>query len=61
MARFYDTTNDADLSRVEGFLKRGGIGYYFREMGGRSPIKEIVVAEEDMAYAEELLSEGVVH
>lgn len=59
MARFYDTMNESELARVEGFLKKGGIGYYLLDTGNRSILKEIHVAEEDFAYAEELLA-GVV-
>ena len=55
MARFYDTTNEADLARVEGVLRRGGIEYSFREEKGEPALKEIQVAEEDMARAQELL------
>ena len=55
MARFYDTTNESDLARVEGVLRRGGIEYSFCESRGEPPMKEILVAEEDMARAEELL------
>jgi len=56
MARFYDTTNDSDLDRVTGILKKGGIEYSLRLLGDNPSIKEIDVAEEDQAYAEWLLS-----
>lgn len=52
MARFYDSVNDSDLSRVESLLKKGGIGYSLRIMGDRALLKEILVAEEDLAAAE---------
>jgi hypothetical protein len=55
MARFYDAVNNADLDRVEGILKRGGIEYSLRVLGDDSSIREIDVAEEDEAYAEWLL------
>jgi hypothetical protein len=55
MARFYDTMNNADLRRVEGLLKKGGIVYTLRMTGDGSDFKEILVAEEDLADAEMLL------
>ena len=55
MARFYDAGNDADLARVEGALRRGGIRYYFRDNRENTAMKEIMVAEEDMVHAAELL------
>lgn len=55
MARFYDTTDEADLARVEGVLRRGGIEYFSRVERGEPSLKEIQVAEEDMARAQELL------
>lgn len=58
MARFYDSVNDSDLNRVEGLLKTGGIEYSLRILGEGSAFKEIVVAEEDLLYAEELLSDS---
>ena len=56
MARFYDTASDSDLARVEDLLNSGGIAYSMRILGNGSPLKEILVAEEDFAYAEWLLS-----
>lgn len=55
MARFYDTVNDLDLERVEGLLKKGGIVYTLRILGDDTPLKEIQVAEEDLADAERIL------
>lgn len=55
MARFYDTRNESDLARVEGVLRGGGIGYFCRDSSEDTALKEIVVAEEDMVHAEELL------
>jgi hypothetical protein len=56
MARFYDTVNDSDLMRVEGLLKNGGIAYSLRALGGGTTLlKEIEVAEEDLAAAEGIL------
>lgn len=55
MARFYDTRDDAELARVEGVLKKGGIEYSCRGSRDDTALKEIMVAEEDMPRAEELL------
>ena len=56
MARVYDTVNDSDLMRVEGLLKNGGIAYSLRVLGGDTTLmKEIEIAEEDMAAAESIL------
>jgi hypothetical protein len=56
MASFYDTVNDSDLRRVEGLLKKGGIVYTLRAIGTDTAMKEIQVAEEDLADAERILS-----
>jgi hypothetical protein len=57
MARFYDTVNPAELRRLERLLKRGGIVYSLREVAtGSRILKEISVAEEDLAAAELLLA-----
>lgn len=56
MARFYDTVNNSDLKRVEGLLRKGGVVYTLNVAGdGTSRIKEIQVAEEDLAEAEKIL------
>ena len=56
MARFYDTVNYSDLRRVESLLKKGGIEYTLQVLGDESTLmKEILVAEEDLADAERLL------
>lgn len=59
MARFYDSMNDSDLSRVEELLNRGGIEYSLRILKDGSALKEILVAEEDLVYAEWLLGNSV--
>ena len=56
MARFYDTTNNADLDGVESILKSGGVEYSLRVLGDEASFKEIDVAEEDQFYADWLLS-----
>jgi hypothetical protein len=56
MASFYDTANDSDLARVENLLSNSGTAYSLRILGNESPLKEIMVAEEDLTYAEWLLS-----
>ncbi len=55
MARFYDTRSESDLARVEGVLRSGGIEYSCRDDREDAALKEIMVAEEDVATAEELL------
>lgn len=56
MARFYDTVHKSELTRVEGLLKKGGIVYTLRVLGDHSArIREIQVAEEDLAAAEKIL------
>lgn len=60
MASFYDTVNDTDLKRVEGLLKKGGIAYILRAVGKDTSLKEIQVAEEDLAEAEQIFS-GSAH
>jgi hypothetical protein len=61
MARFYDSINEYELAKVEAFLKSGGIEYSIRETGNGPLIKQILVAEEDMVNAEQLLGGGVKH
>ena len=55
MASFYDSVHDSDLSRVEGLLRKGGIGYTLRAVGKGTTLKEIQVSEEDLADAERIL------
>jgi len=56
MASFYDTVSLSDLRRVEGLLKKGGIVYTLRAVGKDTALKEIQVAEEDLADAEMIVS-----
>ena len=55
MARFYDSVDNADIKRVEGLLKKGGIVYTLHALEDDSMIKEIQVAEEDLAAAEKIM------
>ncbi|HEY5975341.1 MAG TPA: hypothetical protein VIU41_11405 [Geobacteraceae bacterium] len=55
MAKFYDTRDAGDLTRVEAILRHGGIEYAVRSSGLPDGFTEIHVAEEDLAYAFELL------
>jgi hypothetical protein len=56
MAHFYDAVNTADLDRVETLLRKGGIEYSLRIIGSATDeVKEILVAEEDVAKAEGIL------
>ena len=56
MARFYDTVSDSNLRWVEELLTRGGIEYSLRILDDKVSLKEIEVAEEDLSFAESLLS-----
>jgi nitrogen regulatory protein PII-like uncharacterized protein len=56
MVSFYDPIDTNDLNRVVRILSKGGIEYFTREerVRGISPL-QILVAEEDLARAEESL------
>jgi len=56
MARFFDTLDSKELERVENILTSGGIGFATLTARKGPPVKEILVAEEDLVYAEILLS-----
>lgn len=57
MSRFYDSLDNRELARVEQFLKKGGIEYRVQTaQEGSRLINEILVAEEDLIYADALLS-----
>jgi len=56
MAKFYDTLDSKELDRVEHILAFGGIGYTVQAARKGSPVNEILVAEEDLVYADMLLS-----
>lgn len=56
MARFYDSVNESELQRVEWSLRQGGVEYSLRILQEKPLMKEILVAEEDLAFAEKLLS-----
>lgn len=56
MARFYDTLDDADFKRVEYLLQKGGVVYSVQlSKDDAKLMKEILVAEEDIAVAEKIL------
>jgi hypothetical protein len=57
MARFYDSVNDTDLDRIERLLKHGGVEYSLQILGEGVLLKEIQVAEEDLAEAERILAQ----
>jgi len=61
MARFYDAMNDADERWITDLLKEGGVGYSVRILGEGAHLKEILVAEEDLAAAERLLDNPAHH
>jgi len=54
MARFYDAVDSSELARIEAILKHGGVEYSLRS--GTNDVSEILVAEEDLTYAESLLA-----
>lgn len=54
MARFYDAVNSSELAKIEAMLKNGGVEYTLSP--GKDSVCEILVAEEDMVFAESLLS-----
>lgn len=56
MARFYDTLDSEELERVGSILTSGGIGFSIQAARKGLPVNEILVAEEDLVYAEMLLS-----
>lgn len=56
MVRFYDTLDKTELKRIEQVLHSGGIEYFLREtpeLGFQGC--EILIAEEDLPQAEQLL------
>jgi hypothetical protein len=55
MSGFYDAANRAELERIEALLRRGGVEYSLRTVPGSRGMNEILVAEEDLFYAESLL------
>ncbi|HEY3307987.1 MAG TPA: hypothetical protein VGJ93_06000 [Desulfuromonadaceae bacterium] len=59
MVRFYDPRDEADQLKVEKILRSQGIEYFLRREPepGIGPL-QILVAEEDLPYAEELLKKG---
>lgn len=59
MAKFYDVADKAELARIETLLQLGGIEYTINARTEGEFIKEILVAEEDMASAESLLNTPV--
>jgi hypothetical protein len=56
MTAFYDPKDERDLRRVEQILRGSGIEYFLKPdpAEGLGPA-QVHVAEEDFAYAEELL------
>jgi len=59
MTHFYDPKDQADLNRVEKIFRQGGIEYslHAEPEAGIGPY-QIDVAEEDIPYAEKLLSQA---
>ncbi|GFE62840.1 hypothetical protein [Geobacter sp. AOG2] len=61
MARFYDAMSDSDARRITDLLKEGGIEYSLQILGEGAKVKEVMVAEEDLAAAERLLDSPAHH
>jgi len=61
MARFYDALSESDARRITNLLKEGGIEYSMQILGEGTRVKEIMVAEEDLAAAERLLDNPAHH
>lgn len=59
MVKFYDPANVAEQAVVEGFLRKAGIEYFLHqtEESNHGPA-QILVAEEDLPYAEQLLADA---
>ena len=58
MTGFYNTVNDRELTRVEELLKNEGIEFTLRAFGKDTVVKEILVAEEDLVFADKLICEN---
>lgn len=56
MAQFYDSLDAREVARVASILKKGGIEYTLVTNWRGSSMKQIRVAEEDLVYADALLS-----
>jgi hypothetical protein len=57
MVRFYDPIDPTDQQHVEQVLRKGGIEYFLRtEPEPKLSGNQILIAEEDVAIAEQLLA-----
>ncbi len=56
MAQFYDSLDEREVARVARILTSGGIEYTLATAGGGSSLRRILVAPEDLVYADALLS-----
>jgi hypothetical protein len=56
MARFFDSVDSRELRKVEQLLRKNGIKYAVLIAGQEGPVHEVTVAEEDLVYADLLLS-----
>lgn len=56
MTRFYDSLDNGELKKVQHILNLGGIEYTLQTGVGDSAMSEILVAEEDLVFADALLS-----
>jgi hypothetical protein len=59
MVSFYDPLDRSDQIHVEELLRRGGIEYFLTEThGGELDARQILIAEEDLPRAEQLLTKA---
>lgn len=59
MVKFYDPANVAEQAVVEGVLRKAGIEYFLHQSqdSNHGPA-QILVAEEDLPHAEQLLAQA---
>lgn len=59
MVSFYDPIDRTDQNHVEQLLRRGGIEYFLTEKyAGGLDVRQILIAEEDVPRAEQLLAQA---
>lgn len=59
MVKFYDPANVAEQAVVEGVLRKAGIEYFLNQAEESNPgPAQILVAEEDLPFAEQLLADA---
>jgi hypothetical protein len=59
MVKFYDPADVAEQAVVEGLLRKAGIEYFLNlQEGTNNGPAQILVAEEDLPHAEQVLAEA---